>query len=94
VEDGVDKPQRYEDVLDFPCDFTFRIVANADESVRTACEVVIISILSQAPLGVAVKPSSKGTYAVYRISTRVTNADQIRAIYDALADIEGVRTLL
>lgn len=88
------KPQRFEDVLEFPCDFTFRVVADASDAVRTVCEAVITEVLSRAPLSTNVKPSRKGNFAVYRITARVESGDQIRQIYGALVNVEGVRTLL
>lgn len=89
-----EKPQKLEDVMEFPCDFTFRVVADADEAVRTLCEATITEILSRAPQHTDVKASRKGNFAVYRITVQVDSADQIRQIYGTLRGVEGVRTLL
>lgn len=88
------KPQRIEDTLEFPCEFTFRIVADANPAIQIACEAAITSILSRSTLNTAVQPSRKGNFAVYRVRALVDSGDQIRAVYAALVNIEGVRTLL
>ena len=88
------KPQKIEDVLEFPCDFTFRVVADADDSIRTVCEAVITEIVSKAPSKTDTKASRKGNFAVYRITVEVASGDQIRQIYQSLVNVEGVRTLL
>ena len=43
------KPQRIEDVLEFPCPFTFRIVADADDAIL-AGGADIDAILAGSPV--------------------------------------------
>lgn len=88
------KPQRIEDVLEFPCAFTFRIVADADDAIQTVCEATVVEITSHSVEETVVQKSRKGNFAVYRIRAMVDSADQIRAVYNTLVNIEGVRTLL
>jgi len=88
------KARRFEDSLDFPAAYTFRVVSDADEAICTLCVAVITEMLSRAPSRVVCQPSRSGTFAVYRITATVDAAEQIRAIYDTLIDVEGVRTLL
>lgn len=88
------KPQRIEDVLEFPCPFTFRIVADADDAIRMVCEATVTEITSRSVEETVVQKSRKGNFAVYRIRVVVDSADQIRAVYSNLVNVEGVRTLL
>lgn len=86
--------KRFEELLDFPCTFVFRVVAHTGERTRTACEAVLQTLLARPAEGVEVKPSSKGNYQVIRLGVTVISADEIRALYTALNDVDGVRMVL
>jgi putative lipoic acid-binding regulatory protein len=86
--------KRFEDLLSFPCLFVFRVVAHTGEGTRHACEGVLRTVLSRPAEAVEVKPSSKGNYQVIRLGVTVISADEIRTLYDALNDVEGVRMVL
>lgn len=40
------------------------------------------------------KPSSKGTYCAVRLKVQAKNAEEVQALYVALHDIEGLKTLI
>ena len=86
--------KRFEELLEFPCLFVFRVVAPAGEQIRQACEAVLQDLLSRPAEGVEIKPSSKGNYQVIRIGVTVISADEIRALYTAFHEVEGVRMVL
>ena len=86
--------KRFEELLDFPCLFIFRVLAHTGEQTRIACEDVLQKVLSRPAEGVEVKPSSKGNYQVIRLGVTVISADEIRTLYDALNAVEGVRMVL
>ena len=86
--------KRFEELLEFPCLFVFRVVAHTGEQTRLACEAVLQDLLSRPAEGVEIKPSSKGNYQVIRLGVTVISADEIRALYTALNDVDGVRMVL
>ena len=86
------KDKRFEDLLDFPCLFVFRVVAH--QGARAACEEKLREILSRPAEGVEIKPSSKGNYEVIRLGVTVISADEIRAVYAGMDTVEGVRMVL
>ena len=86
--------KRFEDLLEFPCLFVFRVVAASGEQTRKGCEQTLKAVLSRPAEAVEVKPSSKGTYQVIRLGVTVISADEIRALYDALNAVDGVRMVL
>ena len=86
--------KRFEELLEFPCLFVFRVVAHTGEQVRMACEAALQELLDRPAEGVEIKPSSKGNYQVIRIGVTVISADEIRALYAVFNDVDGVRMVL
>lgn len=84
---------KFDKYLDFPCDFTYRVVAIARE---TLVEDVVQVVQQHAPGDYAptARPSTKGTYHSVSICVRVENKDHIEVLYKSLACIEGVRRVL
>lgn len=84
-----------EELLDFPTDFAFKTVGPNREAFATA--------LAAAARG-AVAPdrewqqrgrrSRHGTYLSVTLTTRVENADELRAVYAALRAVPDVITVL
>ena len=91
-----DKKQqkRFEELLEFPCLFVFRVLAHNGDQVRTGCEATLKRVLSRPAEGVEIRPSSKGNYQVIRLGVTVISADEIRSLYTAFNDVEGVRMVL
>ena len=84
---------RFDELLDFPCFQTFKVMGVADESLPS----VVVSCLQQhAPGDYAptVKPSSKGTYHSLSLSVRVTSKDHMETIYTELSKLDLVRVVL
>lgn len=84
---------RFDELLDFPCFQTFKVMGVADESLPT----VVIDVLQQhAPGDYAptIKPSSKGTYHSLSISVKVTSKEHMETIYTELTKLELVRVVL
>lgn len=40
------------------------------------------------------KPSSKGTYCAVRLNVQANSAEEVQALYVALHDIEGLKTMI
>ncbi|RUO43877.1 hypothetical protein CWE15_01400 [Aliidiomarina taiwanensis] len=84
---------KFDEYLEFPCDFTYKVVAEARDNL--ADEVVAV-VQQHVPADYAptTRPSSKGTYHSVSIRVRVESKEQIEALYNRLASIDGVRRVL
>ena len=85
---------RFEDLLEFPTAFTFRVVAAALPGVVRDCTAQLERLTGEGAKLLSTKPSRTGKWSVYRIETTVSSADQIRVAYDLLAAVSGVRMVL
>ncbi|WP_133470897.1 DUF493 family protein YbeD [Paraglaciecola marina] len=84
---------KFDQLLDFPCQQTFKIMGLADPLLP---EHVIACVQQHAPgdYTPTVKPSSKGNYHSISLSVRVTSKDHMETLYKELAKIELVRVVL
>lgn len=84
---------RFDELVDFPCHFTFKVMGVATE---TLPEQVVEVVQQHAPgdYSPQVKPSSKGNYHSVSIAIQVTSQTHIETLYRALSDIEDVRYVL
>ncbi|MBT0586536.1 DUF493 family protein YbeD [Alteromonas oceanisediminis] len=84
---------RFDELLDFPCHQTFKVMGVADESLPS---VVVDCLQKHAPDDYAptIKPSSKGNYHALSISVRVTSKEHMETIYTELAKLDLVRVVL
>lgn len=84
---------KFDEYLEFPCDFTYKVVAEARD---TLADDVVAVVQKQVPADYAptTRPSSKGTYHSVSISVRVKSKDQVETLYQELAAIDGVRRVL
>ena len=85
---------RFERLLDFPTLFVFRVVGVAREGFSTRCAAVAQEVIGRRIEALEVRPSSNGTYCSVRLGVMALSADELRAIYDALGKIDGVRLVL
>ena len=85
---------RFEDLLEFPTAFTFRVVAAAIPRVARDATASLERMTGASAKVVSTQPSRTGKWSVYRIETTVASASQIRSAYDMLAKIDGVRMVL
>ncbi len=86
--------RRLEELLDYPCDFTFRIVARQSSDLCETCRDLVEGTLGRRADKVIEQPSKNGAYASIRVSITVETADEIRSVYQALRSIEGLQLLL
>jgi len=89
-----DKKARFEDLLEFPNAYTFRVVCAAlprAEADTTAC---LERLTGQPARVVSTKPSRTGKWTVLRVQVEVASADQIRHAYTLLDALDGVRMVL
>lgn len=84
---------KFDELMDFPCAFPFKIVGEAHE---TLTDKVVAVVQKHAPgdYSPSTKTSSKGSYHSITIRVTVTSKDHIEILYTELAAIEGVRRVL
>lgn len=93
--DGSNPAQpRFEELLEFPTPYVFRVIcASLPRAAQdaTAC----LERLTGLPAHVdSRQPSRNGRWTVYRVSTVVASADQLRRAYALLGEVDGVRMVL
>lgn len=83
----------FDQLLDFPCQQTFKIMGVAHERLP---QDVITCLQAHAPGDYVpkVKPSSKGTYHSISLSVTVTSKEHMETIYIELAKLELVKVVL
>ncbi|GAB2682727.1 DUF493 family protein YbeD [Aliiglaciecola sp. 3_MG-2023] len=84
---------KFDQLLDFPCLQTFKVMGVAHERLPND---VISCLQNHAPgdYSPRVKPSSKGTYHSLSISVKVTSKEHMETIYTELSNLELVRVVL
>ncbi|GGA78623.1 YbeD family protein [Neiella sp. HB171785] len=84
---------KFGELLDFPCNFPFKVLGVADESLP---DKIVAVVQQHAPGDYApkVKPSSKGNYHSVTIDVTVTSKEHVETLYKALGDIDLVRYVL
>jgi putative lipoic acid-binding regulatory protein len=84
---------KFDELLEFPCTFSFKVMGIADPQLILD---VLAVIQKHAPgdYSPRVKPSSKGTYHSLTIPVTVTSKNHIETIYKELNTLELVRCIL
>ncbi|MGJ8581498.1 MAG: DUF493 family protein YbeD [Psychromonas sp.] len=84
---------KFDELLDFPCNFSFKVMGLADPQLIPD----VLSVIQQIAPGdyaPTVKPSSKGTYHSLAIPVIVNSKEQIEDIYNGLNKLDLVRYIL
>jgi len=92
--EGGQKKARFEDLLEFPTSFVFRVVCAALPRVSADAVACLERLTGTSATVVSTNPSRTGKWTVYRIETTVHSADEVRTAYDQLAAVSGVRMVL
>jgi putative lipoic acid-binding regulatory protein len=83
----------FDQLLDFPCMQTFKIMGVAHDNLPM--EVIsCLQIHAPGDYNPKIKPSSKGNYHSLSISVQVTSNDHMETLYAELAKLELVRVVL
>jgi len=83
-----------ETLLDFPCDYTIKVLGAASDDLVRLVESVVAR---HAPEGIGetrVNPSRKGRFIAVNLTFRVTSAHQLYAIHEELNRSPLVRLIL
>lgn len=84
---------KFDELLDFPCNFTFKVMGLATETLQ---EEIIAVVQKHAPgdYRPQQRPSSKGNYTSVSVNVLVQSKAQIESLYRELSAIEDVRHVL
>ncbi|TDF42366.1 DUF493 family protein [Alteromonadaceae bacterium M269] len=84
---------RFDELLEFPCLQTFRVMGLADP---TLPDQVVACLQTHAPgdYNPTVKPSSKGNYHSVTVSVKVTSKEHMELVYTELSALDIVRFVL
>ncbi|WP_108652133.1 DUF493 family protein YbeD [Dongshaea marina] len=84
---------KFDELLEFPCTFPFKVLGVADPSLPDR----IIEVLQQHAPGdysPTVRPSTKGNYHSVTVPVIAQSKEHLEAMYKALGDIDLVRVVL
>ena len=87
------KDTKFDEYLEYPCPFTFRIMGLANVNLT---DQILAKLQPIAPGDYApkVKPSSKGNYESVSLVATVTSGKHIEEIYNVISNIDDVRHML
>jgi len=83
-----------EELLEFPTRFTFRVVADHQDSLEADVRGRVESVLGRPAVAVSSVGSSQGAFTSIRVTVVATTADEIRSVYAELQGVAGIRMLL
>ena len=89
-----DPRARFEDLVVFPSVFTFRAVGAAEDAYLARCVARVEQLLGRPVERSDTRPSSQGRWVSVRLAVEVRTADEIRAVYAALHEVDGTRMVL
>ena len=87
------KDTKFDELLEFPCVQTFKIMGLAHDDLT----IKIIEVLQKIAPGdysPTIKPSSKGNYHSVSIAVTVISKEQMEQVYNDLGNIDIVRVVL
>lgn len=87
------KNTKFDEFLDFPCAFTFKVMGLANVDL-TSQVLTVMQKLAPGDYAPKIKPSSKGNYESITLVATVTSKENIEAIYTELGSLEDVRHVL
>ncbi|CAM3814814.1 DUF493 family protein YbeD [Avibacterium gallinarum] len=89
-----DIPQKQlKDLLEFPCDFTFKVVgANRPDLADDV--IAVVQKYAKGDYNPRENVSGKGTYKSISVDIVAENIEQVETLYSELAKINGVRMVL
>jgi putative lipoic acid-binding regulatory protein len=84
---------KFDELLDFPCFQTFKILGVADPELPN---VVVARLQQLAPgdYSPTVKPSAKGNYHSVSVSVKVTSKEHMETIYTEISALDLVRVVI
>ncbi len=83
-----------EELIAFPTPFTFKAIGHHTRSFARAVHAAVSGVLDDRPVELRTRLSRNGTYLSATCTARIASADELRAVYAALYEVEDVITVL
>ncbi|MFC3033770.1 DUF493 family protein YbeD [Pseudoalteromonas fenneropenaei] len=84
---------KFDEYLEFPCSFTFKIMGLANVNLIDQV-LTVMQRIAPGDYAPKVKPSSKGNYESVTLVAIVTSKEHIELIYNEVGSLEHVRHML
>ena len=92
------KDTKFDELLEFPCKQTFKVMGLAQDDLPHKVIEVIRSLASEEhkhhDYVPSIKPSAKGNYHSVSLSVTVTSKEHMELIYNEVGKIDIVRVVL
>ncbi|MCB5227166.1 DUF493 family protein YbeD [Alishewanella sp. 16-MA] len=88
------KNTKFDEYLEFPCQFNFKVLGIAESRLVDDVMMVIQQHTEATDYSPLVKPSAKGNYHSVSVKVTVTSKEHIELLYTELGKIELVRYVL
>jgi putative lipoic acid-binding regulatory protein len=88
------KDTKFDEFLEFPCAFTFKVLGVAHEDLVSQVIATLQQHAGANDYAPSVKPSSKGNYHSVSVSVVVRDKDHIELLYTELGRLELVRYVM
>lgn len=78
----------------FPGPYTLKIFGVHEQHFIDSIHREVKSVVDEGRYDTELRPSSKGTYCAVQVNVQAQSAEEVQALYVALSDIEGMKTML
>lgn len=87
------KDTKFDELLEFPCNQSFKVMGLAQDDLPIKI-VEVLQRIAPGDYAPKIKESAKGNYHSVAISVRVTSKEHMETIYNELGAIDIVRVVL
>lgn len=84
---------KFDELLEFPCQFPFKIIGLSDPELSDRI-MKVLQNLAPGNYKPSVRQSSKGTYDSVTVRVKVTSKEHVEQLYSELSKIKGVKRVL
>ena len=85
---------RFDELLEFPCIQTFKVMGVADPQLSEKVIEVVQQLAPGDYIEPAIKPSSKGKYHALSVPIKVQSKEHMEKVYTQLSAIDLVRVVI
>ena len=83
-----------EDTHDFPCDYTWKVIAATRETLETEAQAATTRVLGDRHVRTRTSQASAGRFLCVTLEARVEGAHEVVEVYASLQKIVGLRMLM
>lgn len=90
----MNEPVNPEELIDFPCHYTFKALGLSSESFSTEISAAVREYALVSQEAVHIRPSGKGNYQSVSLVVWLDNYQQLTDIYARMKTVSGLKMLL